>query len=305
MLVLIDFELHIGDIMGVDLKNGIDDVISELDVFRNEANEEAQRHFKTEIELINFIVASLGSLAFATLYKESSPSDNRIIDKEFPATDMWFSNHLTNLVNTILSARDLCVNGFDTQARSLVRMIDERIHQILILFSSPNDYKTWKETEDSAFAHFSLFSKKRSILKKMKRLDEKYLPEIDHLLVKKMREEDERYYSESIHGANVSTIVGSYAYPFGPFDDGTFITTTFGRASSCSFQTLHHIIGKCSYFSFMLYMLLKDVHSLDKIENDEDANNFLEIFKNSIDEILDRSKELLEIGFPNWDANEN
>lgn len=168
----------------------------------------------------------------------------------------------------------MCLGGFDTQARSLVRTLDERTSQSLILFSSAKDYEQWKNADSSRQAHYEIFSKKKSLFKKNRKLDDKYLKlsEKDHVRLRAIREEDEEYYSDNIHGANTSVIVGSIAYPFE--DEGLFISAIFGRASSCSYQTLHHLIGQIAYFSYMINAILNDLHQIQGVENNEFVNKY-------------------------------
>ncbi|KJZ16088.1 hypothetical protein TW85_04315 [Marinomonas sp. S3726] len=260
---------------------------------KQEAIEESNAHFQKEERLIDYISASLGALSLATL--GNTIKENEILDINYPATDMWFSAHLTNIINTVLSIKDLCINGFDTQARSLVRTLDERIYQTLILFSSAEDYDAWKNTEDSKQAHYELFSKKKSILKKITKLDSKYLSlsASNHDFLRSLRRADEEYYSDCIHGASVSVVIGSLAYPFGDLEEGPFVSSLFGRASSCSFQTLHHVIGQMAYFTYMLNAILMDIHSIQGVNK----NEYVDMYCTSQSKIIKLSQELLFAGF--------
>ena len=271
------------------MSEDIELVIKDIYEIKQEAIEESNSHFQKEVRLIDYISASLGALFLATLC--NSDKENEILDKSYPAKDMWLGAHLVNIVNTTLSIKDLCLNGFDTQARSLVRALDERIYQALILFSSAKDYELWKLTEDSKQAHYDLFSKKKSIFKKITQLNNKYLSlsTSDHDYYRSLMKESEKYYSDCLHGASDSVIIGSMAYPFGDLNNGPFISSIFGRASSCSYQTLHHVIGQMSYFSYMLNEILEDLHSIKNVSNNKD----IDTYRYSQSKIMQLSEQLL------------
>jgi hypothetical protein len=262
-------------------------LLSGLPEMKAESLEDSQKHFKKEIELIDFIAAVLGGLAFFTMANQRN--ENILLSSTYPSSDWKFHAHLTDLINTFISIKELCLNGFDTQARSLVRVLDERIYQNLILFSSPEDYRVWADGESSKQAHFELFSKKKSIFKKIRALDEKYLDQKNAQEALAIRKEYEEYYSDSIHGASLSIYAGSLAYPFGNLDDGPFVSTLYGRASSCSYQTLHHTIGQMAYFVIMIGAILEDVHSLKHIE----ASDLIDTYRNNRYEIMEKANNLI------------
>lgn len=258
-----------------------------LPEFKKESQEVAQESFKKEIELINLIAALLGSLAFFTM--ENKNQKNILLSDTYPATDWQFHAHVTDLINTLLSIKELCVDGFDIQARTLVRVLDERIYQALILFSNPKDYQIWKSAEDTKQAYYDLFSKKKSKYKKLRHLDEKYLETTKSEELIALREEKDKYYSDIIHGANISIYAGSVAYPFGDLNEGPFISAVYGRASSCSYQTLHHSIGQMSYFVLMIDAILEDIHSLGNIEGE----NLIDVFRSNRYSVIEKSIKLI------------
>ena len=104
-----------------------------------------------------------------------------------------------------------------------------------------------------------------------------------------IRKEREKYYSDSIHGASVSIYAGSVAYPFGGLDQGPFVSTVFGRASSCSFQTLHHVISQMAYFMIMIEAILEDCHNLKNVSDDALIN----VFKSNVSVVLEKSMNLV------------
>ncbi|GMR16198.1 MAG: hypothetical protein BMS9Abin31_0511 [Gammaproteobacteria bacterium] len=270
------------------MNKNIELIIKDIYEIKQEAIEESNAHFQKKIQLIDYISASLGALSLATL--SNTEKVNEVLSKDYPAKDGWFSKQLINVINTMLCIKDLCITGFDTQARALVRILDERIYQTLILLSSAEDYKEWGNTEDSKKTHHALFREKK-ILKKMMELEKKYFSlsasAVEYF--RELRKNYIKYYSECVHGASDSIFIGAYAYPFGDIDDGPFITALFGRSSSCSHQTLHHVIGQMAYFSEMLNAILIDLHSIQDVNNNEDIDTYC----TSQSKIRQFSKELL------------
>lgn len=262
-------------------------LLSGLPEMKEEALEESQKHFQKEIDAIDYIAALLGGLAFFTM--ENQSKNNILLSNSYPSSDYKFHVHLTDLINTLLSIKELCINGFDAQSRALVRVLDERIYQNLVLFSSSEDYIKWAEAESSKQAHYELFSKKKSIFKKIRALEEKYLEQTNADEMLSFRKEKEEYYSDSIHGASISIYAGSVAYPFGNLDDGPFISTLYGRASSCSFQTLHHSIAQMTYFVIMIDAILKDIHSLKNIE----SNDLIDTYRNNRYKVIEKAISLV------------
>lgn len=274
------------DIKMSEEKQDLSWLLSGLPEMKAESLKDSQKHFKKEIELIDFIAAALGGLAFFTMNQRN---ENILLSSTYPSSDWKFHAHLTDLINTFISIKELCIHGFDTQARSLVRVLDERIYQNLILFSSSEGYKKWAEAESSKQAHYELFSKKKFIFKKIKALEEKYLNQKNTQEALIIRKENEEYYSDSIHGASISIYAGSVAYPFGNLDDGPFASTLYGRASSCSYQTLHHSIGQMAYFVIMIGAILEDVHSLKNIE----ASDLIDTYRNNRYQIIEKAINLI------------
>lgn len=279
-------------------KQNISWLLDGLSEMKEESLDDSQKHFKKEIDVIDYIAAVLGSLAFFTM--ENKGKNNILLSNTYPSTDWKFHAHLTDLVNTLLAIKELCINGFDTQSRSLVRVLDERIYQNLILFSNSEDYIAWAEAESSKQAHYELFSRKKSIFKKIRALEEKYIDQKNSEEILTIRKEKEEYYSDSIHGANISIYAGSMAYPFGDLDDGPFVSAIYGRASSCSFQTLHHSIGQMAYFVTMMDAILEDVHSLENIE----CNELIDTYRNNRYQVMDKAINLILENEPLKEPNE-
>jgi hypothetical protein len=275
-----------------DEKQDLSWLLSGLSEMKEESLDDSHKHFKEEIYVIDYIAAVLGSLAFFTM--ENKDSNNILLSKTYPSTDWKFHAHLTDLINTLLAIKELCTNGFDAQSRSLVRVLDERIYQNIILLSNPEDYIAWAETGSSKQAHYDLFSRKKIIFKKISALEEKYLNLKNSNLALTTRKKYEEYYSDAIHGASLSVYGGSVAYPFGDLDDGLFVSAIYGRASSCSFQTLHHSIRQMAYFIMMMNAILEDIHSLKNIE----CNDLIDTYRNNRYKVIDKALKLISENAP-------
>lgn len=78
-----------------------------LSGFKEESLDESRKQFKNEVDLIDFLAAVLGSLAFFTM--KNKTKNNLLISDSHPSTDWKFHAHITELINTLLSIKELCV----------------------------------------------------------------------------------------------------------------------------------------------------------------------------------------------------
>lgn len=199
---------------------------------------------------------SLGSLAVAA-HHEQKP--NQILSGGFVVSDLHLATWLTNIANTALSIVRLCVDGFDTQARCLLRCLQERTKQAIILFYSSADYEIWHkafEVNESKEAFYRLFSRKSRLGRRYFEI-EKALGFNQEVEILEERREQEEYASLSVHGASVSILVGSFA---ADHNSDQIKPAIFGRASSASGTTLRDTFWDLTYFQLLLKALLEQVH---------------------------------------------
>jgi hypothetical protein len=244
---------------------------SVLQFFRSgpkEAGSALSSRHETEIELCRYNIATV---ALLSIVARQSEHGHEILGKDFPANDSNLCGFLANISNTAQAALLLVINGLDTQARVLLRTLDERIYQAIILFHSAQDYKIWhagESSDDARSAHYQLFSRKGRLQKKLRAIEEEYLSSEGDLneLVEWRKEQDE-FYSMAVHGSMAAVMVGSWAFAF----EGGNVTfpNVFGRASSASTSTLRHLLFQLHHFNFLFPAVLKDVHGWEASKDDD------------------------------------
>ncbi|HXU92711.1 MAG TPA: DUF5677 domain-containing protein [Gallionella sp.] len=231
------------------------------------------KHYLEEIFLINLLLVTFGSLVLLT--RKGTPNgaedENVILRKDFAGKDIHLCSFLNNICNTATAAMNLIKQGYDTQARILIRTLDERIYQCMVLFASSEDYENWgkaEEQEDAKQAHYDLFSRKGRILKRVSELEEKYLGLSDHKNeIQAWRKERESYYSMAVHGAASAVLIGSASFALE--DDSAHIPNLFGIPSSASSGTLSHMIYQLHGLLLLLPEILNDVHGWHPTVEDE------------------------------------
>ncbi len=231
----------------------------------NESNNSIDDSYGEQIYLIVLLLTVFGSLALLLEDIASSKDghDNTILKSNFSARDIHLCGFLTNICNTASAALSLIKKGYDTQSRVLVRSMEERIYQCIVLFACSEDYAEWDRAEkmvDAKATHYKLFAKKGRLLNKMRVLEKKYLKVSDHdNTLKAWRKENQAYYSMAVHGSNTAVMVGSSS---GSLHDDELVCfpNLFGVVSNYSEATLEHIISLLHTLLMMLPKILADVH---------------------------------------------
>lgn len=219
-----------------------------------------EQELSDELLLVNLACLSIGALAIVSFDSEGG---NKVLSKEFAAKDLFLSTWLTNIANTGRSIVRLCEDGFDTQAKMLVRALHERTRQAVILFYSDEDFEKWHDpdsTDNGRSVHYDLFSKKDRLNKRYHIIERSLAnsrSEYDHELVNYRRSSD-AFFSESVHGSGASVLLGSFAFEH---NSESVNPATFGRASSASISTLSHTSFDLLYFLLVFDALLKDIHN--------------------------------------------
>lgn len=243
---------------------GLDEYFKFITRTYRRPGKDIDNHYSEELFLINLYLMCFSSLVLAA--KENTPNGaldaNVILREDFSGSDIHLCGFLNNICNTANASVNLIKQGYDTQARVLVRTLDERIYQCMTLFASSEDYEKWDDAEDqdeAKSAHYSLFSRKGRILKRVAELEEKYLGIDAHSsILKAWRKERESYYSMAVHGSSAAVIAGSAAFSLE--DDTVFMPNLFGVPSSASGGTLKHIIFQLQSLLLLLPRILEDIH---------------------------------------------
>lgn len=237
-------------------ENGID--ILKSTITRSEEIQNAE--LNDEITIVNLACLSIGFLAMAAWERDE---ENRILDQDFPAKDLFLATWLTNISNTGRSIVRLSEEGFDTQARMLVRCLHERTRQAIIVLYSGDDYQAWHESDsgdDGKSSYYKLFSKKDRLNRRYHAIEQELsggVIDFNHDLIRDRKNSDS-FFSQAVHGSSLSVLVGAFAAKHNSDDVGPAI---FGQASSSSKSTLMHTHYDLLYFSLILHQLLKTVHS--------------------------------------------
>ncbi|AKR42052.1 hypothetical protein [Methylophilus sp. TWE2] len=211
---------------------------------------------------IDLQIICLTSLAITCLESwQEQKKRRKIVMEDFPANDMNLGGCLLNIANTAMAINKLCLEGLDTQARVLVRTLDERLMQTPILFASKEDYKEWHKAEspeDSKSAHYRVFARKKRLYKRHAELESICLGTEVSSELHAWKQENEDFYSMAVHGASSAVQIGSWAFDFG--SEG-MRPNLFGTASAASIGTLKHTRFQLFWFMILFPAVLEKFHT--------------------------------------------
>lgn len=206
--------------------------------------------------LIYLELAAIGSLSVAA---SEVGGETKILQPDFPAKDIHLAGSLTNIVNTALAILRLALDGLDTQARVLVRTLNERIFQVLLLYSSAADFEEWQKAQDqldTKQAWYQLFSRKRRLRRRLRELERALDFDLGDAH-ETWRDGADADYSAAVHGGSVPVQVGSWAFDY---DTGHLTPALYGRASAAAKPTLAHTRWQLFYFILLFSRVLERVH---------------------------------------------
>lgn len=258
----------------INLKT-LDSSMRLLKHFPDESEQEISLRYKDETELSKLHILVIVLLS---IISRDAEDENPILNTSFPANGNNLCGFLANISNTAQSALILILKGFDTQARILLRTLDERILQAIVLFNSEQDYETWHagETEsDAKSAHYQLFSKKGRLHRKIKAIEKAMLgSEFDAEQIQRWRQEQSDSFSMAVHGSMAAVMVGSWAFSLDDEEKVVF-PNVFGHASSASRRSFSHLLFQLFYFNSLFLGLLRSVHDWVPDESNEMQREFL------------------------------
>lgn len=246
----------------VSLKS-FDSFFSRISKSHRKSGAEIEKHYPDELYILQLHLTEFGSLTLAA--NQHSEKKNKILSEEFTGKDIHLCALLNNISNTATAAISLVKQGFDTQARVLLRTLDERIYQCLVLLSSSEDIEQWaksEEQDDAKDSHYWLFARKGRLLKELAKLEKLYLGVHNQQEMSKWKKEREVYYSMSVHGSSAAVMAGSTAFSFEKIGYCT-LPNLFGIPSEASGATLYHMIYQFQYFSSLLSAILDEEHRWD------------------------------------------
>lgn len=249
-----------------------------------ESRKKSKSYIQEIIDDIDLSLICLTGIAIPCVLNTSESPSPRILISGFPAKDINLGNCLINIINTAISINKLCQEGLDTQARVLVRTLDERLLQTPILFSNAEDYQKWHEAEtdsDSKQVHYELFSKKQKLYKKYAILESIcFNTSNDGNEATLWRKENEEYYSMAVHGSSAAVQIGSWAFDF---DSDNVRPNIFDSPSSASVSTLQHIRFELFWFILLFQEILKKFHNWEPNPKNEWDRIFMACNKGVVD----------------------
>lgn len=266
----------------------LDSHLSTFDTIKAEAKKLTAKHMETESFLAKLPVACL---CYLTLASNRSQAERKIIRGDFPANDFQLACLLTRIVNSSVCIIHLVRDGFNTQARILVRALDESMYQTLILLSDAADYEAYKRVEtveDTKKIWYELFGGKKRLFKKLLALEQRLGMSIDtSTAFASWREEQMNYYGEVIHNGAISTSWGSLAHDF---DIDQMHLAILGHACPSGRSTLEHVNLQLRQFCMTLHEVLLKIHHWVPDQKDEYVVKYLAMHTMLIDTHAEEQK---------------
>jgi len=174
-------------------------------------------------------------------------------------------NHLIDIANTENSIYKLCRLGFDSQARILLRNLDERLMQTVVLFSNGDDFNKWQVARDeteSKQAHYEIFSKKGSLLKKHGKIEQDIFDyKSGEMEVRQIRKTESEKLSMHTHGASNSILSSAWRAIPDSENETRYIPNFLGGFSYNSDETVSETFWRVWYFLKTFRLVLFKYHN--------------------------------------------
>lgn len=253
--VLEQFNNSLGQEVSLCLSE-LDEFIDSFEELRQDSREECLQHLADEVFLTNISIACVAFLTLEALRERQ----NKLFDSSFPANNTHLIGNLTFIANTGICVSRLCQEGFDTQARILLRSLSESIYQTLIVFSSAEDFEQHLKAEtpeESKVVWYQLFAKRR-LYKKLAQVELQvgFPREYTQPMIQ-WRENNEKFYSQSVHHASVAAYIGAWA---SSFDSDRWEPALLGNASAASRSTMSVLNHEMLYFVLLMHKVLVKFH---------------------------------------------
>jgi hypothetical protein len=228
------------------------------------------------------IIAQILSLTFLSLECLKQNKTGNILREDYPANDYQLSAHLIEISNTQTSILQLCSNGFDLQARILLRNLEERLMQIIILFTHEHDFTNWssaQESEESKTTYYDIFTKKGSLFKKYGVIEKEILQGFgvnsnreQELNLRAFRKERSDNLSMSVHGASAEVYLRSFNLSNNDIEE--VIPSLVGVNISYSLEIVSETFTSMWYFLKLFRLLLFKYHNWEQDFNNENIIAF-------------------------------
>ena len=222
-------------------------------------------------------ITSLGLACFGLLALTVNPrlDENRLFPRDWLGStesvnpDRVVSHLLCNLTNYAISVEILARKGFDTQARSQLRVFMELSWLSLNLISEREIFSRFvnlNEEEEKKFWASNL--KSFQLNKRLSELEELLGVDIDTLAdIKQSRKNNYAFYSNIVHHSYTSIMLGALA--FSDVDESTAFNV-FGKVSSSSKSTLSVLNTEIWYFLLAFFAILDKKHHISPVNPKDD-----------------------------------
>jgi hypothetical protein len=260
------------------------------DTLKRDSRSTVLLHLGPDVYVANLAIVALSYLALEA-FKHRDGDRNIFLASDFPANDFQFACNITNIANSGLCVLHLARDGFDTQARILLRSLSEAIYQTLIVFSTASEFTEYHAAQDAAQTKetwYRLFGGKKRLYSKLSALEARlgmHRGRLEQLAA--WREEQMVFFSQDTHHASPSAHIGSLAYAF---DGDRVEPAILGGASRHSRLTIQHLGLQLFSFVGTMHDVLLKIHRWSPDIESANVCRYLAAF----DAICEVSHELLE-----------
>lgn len=250
---------------------------------RDRSYEESTEFLSFPISVSNLVIACNLSITFAltpslpflrgndeTLY--SNKDEENLLPPTWldnggiPNPNLLLFQMFCQTSNLAQSIVHLCEVGQDHSARILLRSLDELCQLILIITRHRSDFRSYALNQGADYSKVShtLFSKKRRF-SKLSAIEMELGRNTSQISASNDARADRfSRFSESVHSAPLSIIVGSMVWSFRN-DKGNF--GLFGGCNKLSKGTLSYLIHMYDEFFRLFFGIIEDIHKLQYPEN--------------------------------------
>jgi len=241
---------------------------------REESYTASERYLGSHVSIANLAVACYSSIAFGLFHLDTnneklylSSLDRNLFpptwlnSEEKPNPNLILLQFFCQISNLSSSIVHLCEIGQDHSARILMRALDELCQLVLIIMAKQEDFRNYaisRDKDDSEIMRKNFSKKKR--FSKLAIIEKKLgLAENESVRQQELRDFGFSRYSASVHGAPITTVLGSMVWSFAE-DRG--VIGIVGGCNKLSESTLSYFIRMSNHFFFLLFGIIQDINKL-------------------------------------------
>ncbi|MBV1929542.1 MAG: hypothetical protein KUG81_08540 [Gammaproteobacteria bacterium] len=265
-----DTYFHIDKPCVEDIVNGL----TSVEGFHSSTEKKSEKELGKHKLGVYSQISSLSFLALSCCDDDTAP----ILRSDHPANDIQLMSHLINIANTENAIYKLCRLGFDSQARILLRDLDERLMQVVVLFSNSEDFEKWQIAEgvaESKQAHYEVFSRKNALLKKYGKIEQDILGYgSGELEAREFRKEELEKLSMSVHGASDEIAMSAWRESSESDREDRMVPNLLGGFSLRSCGTVLETFFRVWYFLKLFRLVLIKHHNWEQDFSDHNILAF-------------------------------